>query len=159
MTTPLQFDQIRLPPECNALRREVRAVEAPWEGVDPQFSNLFELVNALGHRRLREADRLGDLVLGGAPVALEEIDDVIINLIDGLHDKQPAGRLELAVGEVLRLPRVQPERAADQQQDEAAEEEAALALQAGLAEQAFEGAVRHFASGVRGRGQGRAASE
>ena len=63
--------------------------------------------------------------------------------VHDLDDEQPAGGGDLVVGQVLGLPGVQPEAAGDQQQDERAEQEAALPLQARLAQQAFEGAVGH----------------
>src|SRR5262249_3322373 len=71
------------------------------------------------------------------PAAGEEL------AVDDLRHEQPAGGGDLVVGQVLRLAGVQPETASDEQQDERAEQEAALALQAGLAEEAFEGAVGH----------------
>src|SRR5262249_42715660 len=58
-------------------------------------------------------------------------------------DYGTAGGGGLVVRQVLGLVGVQPEAGRDQQQDAGPEQEAALALQAGLAEQAFEGAVRH----------------
>src|SRR5206468_2444116 len=50
----------------------------------------------------------------------------------------------LVVGEVLGLIGIQPEAGGDEQKDAGAEEEAALPLQAGFAEQSLEGAVGHL---------------
>src|SRR5262249_26552272 len=58
-------------------------------------------------------------------------------------------RLRLLVGQVFRVPVVPPEAAGDEQQRGGAEQEAALTLQAGLAEQAFEGAVGHSSTMLR----------
>ena len=42
---------------------------------------LLQLAHAVGHRRLREADRVGDLHLGGLRVRLQKRQDLIIYLV------------------------------------------------------------------------------
>src|SRR5262245_46316700 len=75
-------------------------------------------------------------------------------LIDDLTDEQPAGGVDLLVGEVLRLAGVEVEAAGDQQDAERGEQQMALALQARLAQQPLDRAVGHSASlrqGLTGR--------
>src|SRR5262249_35484347 len=62
---------------------------------------------------------------------------------DDVVDEEPAGGRQLGVRERFRLAGVQPEAARDKQQNESAEEEAALPLQTRLAQQSFEGAIGH----------------
>src|SRR5436309_2329503 len=66
---------------------------------------------------------------------------------DGV-DEQSAGGLGLVVGQRLGLERVQQEAGRDEQEDAGPKQEAALALQAGLAQQVFEGAVGHSVSAI-----------
>src|SRR5262249_24038929 len=102
---------------------------------------------------LAQLPQLADVLVVQVPGALQqpEVELLVLLALEIAHvlhgqervDQQAAGGGRLVVGQVLGLVGVQPEAAGDQQQDEGAEQEAALALQAGFAEQTLEGAVRH----------------
>src|SRR4051812_31482482 len=67
----------------------------------------------------------------------------LMNLVErGLHE-DAASRGRLVIGEVFRLIGVEPEAGGDEHEDAGAEQEAALAFQARLAQQMLEGAVGH----------------
>src|SRR5262245_21540288 len=63
-------------------------------------------------------------------------------------DQHAAGRLGLIVGQALGLNGVDPEAECDEHEDAHAEEETAFPLEAGLAEQALEGAIGHGSPGL-----------
>ncbi len=58
-------------------------------------------------------------------------------------DQQTASRGELIVSEAFRLAGIEPKAAGDEQKNERAEQETALAFKARFTEQAFESAIRH----------------
>src|SRR5258707_14478853 len=80
---------------------------------------------------------------------LEELLDRFLTVFVEVHlgneriDEQPAGRDHLIERELFGLIGIEPEAHGDQKQHRGTEQEAAFALQARLAEQAFEGAIGH----------------
>src|SRR5262249_49384631 len=77
--------------------------------------------------------------------------DLVVKVHEGRVDEHPGRLRGLAEDEAFGLLAVPVEADRDQHEDARAEDEAALALQAGLAEQVLEAAVRHRLSPYRPR--------